>query len=138
VIFRHPAEFVTVSDEDGILAAEGARWFVELLGRVPGLEVEDDLCQEDWGVVLFARFEQKPFWIGLSFWSEGENAWLAHVHHGGWLQRFRGSGKSAFERLLSSVHAALVSEPAASEITWFEQRQLTEAHPVGFKGPVGA
>ena len=68
VTFRHPAEFVPVSDADGILAVGGAQWFAALLRRVPALEVDEDLCQEDWGVVLLVRRNQRKFWIGLSAW----------------------------------------------------------------------
>jgi hypothetical protein len=32
------------------------------------LKIEEDLCQEDWGVVLFARRKRKKFWIGLNAW----------------------------------------------------------------------
>ena len=53
VIFRHPAEFVPVSGEDGILSADSAEWFMSLLRQIPGLEIEAELCQEDWGVVAF-------------------------------------------------------------------------------------
>src|SRR6266480_712439 len=103
VRFRHPAEFVPVSDEDGILAVSGAQWFVSLLRRVPGLEIDDELCQEDWGVVAFVRRHQKHFWIGLSFWPDGEHTWLAHVHHRSfaWLQRLSPSGKIELNRLVS-------------------------------------
>jgi hypothetical protein len=61
VTFRHPAEFVPISDEDGILAVSGAQWFAELLRGVSGLQIEEELCQEDWGVVLFARRNRKKF-----------------------------------------------------------------------------
>ena len=82
VTFRHPAEFVGDSDDGGgILAVSGAYWFVELLRRVPRLQIDQNLCQEDWGVVVFARRNSKHFWIGLSAWNS-EGAWLAHFHHG--------------------------------------------------------
>lgn len=88
ITFRHPAEFVPVSDEDGILAVSGAGWFAALLRRVPQLQIDEEFCQEDWGVVFFARRNRKKFWIGLSAWN-AEGAWLAHFHHGSfnWLQR---------------------------------------------------
>src|SRR5689334_22419672 len=72
VTFRYPAEFVPLSDEDGILAVPGAEWFVKLLRRVPGLELDEQLCQEDWGVVIFGRRAAKKFWIGLSLRPDGE------------------------------------------------------------------
>lgn len=56
VTFRHPAEFVgDLEDGGGVLAVPGAQWFAALLRRVPGVEIDKDLCQEDWGVVFFAR-----------------------------------------------------------------------------------
>lgn len=66
VIFRHPTEFVAASAEDDILSADGADWFVSLLRQIPGLEIEPQLCQEDWGVVVLAKRKGKRFWIGLS------------------------------------------------------------------------
>jgi hypothetical protein len=109
VTFRHPAEFVGDEDDGGgVLAVRGAEWFAALLRRVPGLELDDDFCQEDWGVVFFARRKQKKFWIGLSGW-DVEGAWLAHFHHGSfaWLQRFSSTGKSELKRLLVDVHDVL-------------------------------
>jgi len=122
VTFRHPAEFVDAGE--GILAVSGAQWFAGLLLRVPGLEIRDD-CQEDWGVVFFARRNRKEFRIGLSFWDEG--AWLAHFHHGlwvpwrrvSWFQPLSSSGKNEFKRLLADVHEVLVSEAAVSDIGWW-------------------
>ena len=103
VTFRHPAEFVPVSGGDGILATAGAGWFVPLLRRIDGLSVQGELCQEDWGVVVFAERSGKRFWIGLSFWPDGEQAWLAHFHHHSfaWLQRRSAAGKRELERLVS-------------------------------------
>ncbi len=117
VTFRHPAEFV--SDAEGILAVSGAQWFAALLHRVPGLEIEDDLCQEDWGVVVFARRNRKKFWIYLSFWDEG--CWLAHFRYRSfaWSQRLSSSGKNELKRLLADVHEVLVSEAAISDIAWW-------------------
>lgn len=136
VTFRYPAEFVPVSDEEGILAVGGAHWFVALLRRLPGLQIDDELCQEDWGVVLFARHEQKKFWIGLSSW-DFEHTWLAHFHHDSfaWLQRLGSSGKSALQRLLSDVHEILAREPAVSDIIWYEESQMGKLRPAGFPTP---
>lgn len=136
VSFRHPAEFVPLSEEDGILAVGGAQWFLALLRRVPGFQIEDDLCQEDWGVVLFARHDQKKFWIGLSGW-DSENAWLAHFHHDSfaWLQRFSSSGKSALRRLLADVHGVLASEPGVSDIVWYEESEIRKTRTAGFATP---
>ena len=138
VTFRHPAEFVPVSDDEGsILAVSGAQWFATLLRRVPGLKIDDELCQEDWGVVLIAEQERKKFWIGLSMW-EGDHAWLAHFHYGSfaWLQRFSSSGKREMQRLLSDVHGVLTSEPTVSGVIWYEESEINKARPAGFPTPV--
>ena len=133
VSFQHPAEFVPVSKEDGIGAVGGAQWFVSLLQRVPGLQLDKGLCQEDWGVVAFARRNEKRFWIGLSMWPDGEHAWLAHVHHGSfaWLQRITPSGKKEMRQLLTDIHDVLASELAVSAITWYEESEMGKAHPQG-------
>ncbi len=138
VTFQHPAEFVQVSDEDGVLAVEGAQWSVSLLRRIPDLQVRGELCQEDWGVVVFAERNRQKFWIGLSMWPDGEQAWLAHFHQASfaWLQRLGASGKSGLQRLVSDVHSVLKNEPAVSRIVWYEQSQLTKLQPDGFATPV--
>jgi hypothetical protein len=138
VSFRHPAEFVPLSDEDGILAVAGAQWFLTLLRRVPDLQIDDNLCQEDWGVLFFAQRNQKTFWIGLSAW-ETAGSWLAHFHHGSfaWLRRFSASGKTELQRLVSDVHAVLAGEPAVSEIVWYAEHEMTKARPTGFPTPFG-
>ena len=137
VTFRHPAVFVPISDEEGILAVSGAQWFAALLRRVPGLQLDEDLCQEDWGVVFFARRNQKKFWIGLSAW-DIDGAWNAHFHHGSfvWFQRFSSSGKNELTRLLADVHEVLDSETAISEIAWHEEREMRKPQPVGFPTPI--
>lgn len=137
VSFRHPAEFVPVSDADCILSVDGAQWFAALLKRVPELQIEEPLCQEDWGVVLFARRNEKTFWIGLSPW-EDDGYWLAHFHHGSgaWLQRFSSSGKQELARLVSDFHNVLVNEPHVSQVTWYEEREMREARPTAYTSPV--
>jgi hypothetical protein len=136
VTFRYPAAFLPLSDADDILAVGGARWFAALLARVPGLEVEKELCQEDWGVVLFARRDGKKFWIGLSQW-DSEHRWLAHFHHGSfaWLQRFTSSGTSALRGLLADIHITLTTEPAVLDIAWYAEGEMTTAQPAGFPTP---
>lgn len=113
------------------------QWFAALLRRVPGLELDEDLCQEDWGVVLFARRNQRRFWIGLSAW-DSEGAWLAHFHHGSfaWMQWFSSTGKIELKRLLVDVHDVLASEAAISQIAWYEESEMKKAEPVGFVTPV--
>ena len=126
-----------LSDEDGILAVDGAKWFVDMLSRIPGLQIDNELCQEDWGVAIRARRDGKKFWIGLSFWPDGENAWLAHFHHGSfaWLQRISPSGKRALNRLVSDVHNLLANDPLVSNIVWYDECEMTKASPTGFATP---
>jgi hypothetical protein len=137
VSFRHPAGFVPVPETEDILAIGGARWFADLLRRIPDLEIDGELCQEDWGVVVLARRNQKTFWIGLSGW-EGDHNWLAHVHHGSfsWLQWFSSSGKEELRRLLIDVHSVLSSTPAVSDIVWYKEGDMRKAQPAGFATPV--
>jgi hypothetical protein len=138
VTFRHPAEFIGDSEDGGgVLAVSGAHWFGELLRRAAGLQLDEDLCQEDWGVVFFARRNQKRFWVGLSAW-DSEGAWLAHFHHGSfaWLQWFTASGKSELQRLLADVHDVLASDPAITEIAWYEESEMGKPEAVGFSTPI--
>jgi hypothetical protein len=137
VTFRHPAEFVGDSEDGGgVLAVSGALWFEALLQPVPGLEINGDPCQEDWGVVFFARRNQKKFWIGLGGWDEG--TWLAHFHHGSfaWLQSLTSSGKAELARLLADVHGVLTADPAITKIAWHEEREMSKPQPAGFSTPV--
>ncbi|WP_425618426.1 hypothetical protein NA78x_002131 [Anatilimnocola sp. NA78] len=138
VTFRHPAEFVgDQEDGGGILAVRGAQWFAALLRRVPGLELDEDLCQEDWGVVFFARRNQRKFWIGLSV-GDTEGSWLAHFHHGSFalLQRFSSSGKAELERLLADMHTVLKSESAVSGISWHDEKAMRDPAPRAFATPL--
>jgi hypothetical protein len=138
VTFRHPAEFVgDQEDGGGILAVRGAQWFAGLLRRVPALQLDEDLCQEDWGVVFFARRNQKKFWVGLSAW-DSEGAWVAHFHHGSfaWLQRFSLTGKNELKRLLADFHNVLSSESLVTEIVWHEESERSKPEPAGFPTPV--
>ncbi len=138
VTFRHPAEFVgDQEDGGGILAVRGAEWFAALLRRVPGLELDEDLCQEDWGVVFFTRRNQRKFWIGLSAW-DTDGSWLAHFHHGSfaWLQRYSSSGKAELGRLLADVHTVLKNESAVSGIAWHDEKAMRGPAPKAFAAPV--
>lgn len=140
VTFRHPAKFVGDEEDDGgILAVRGALWFAALLRRVPGIELNADLLQEDWGVVFLAQRNQKRFWIGLSAWNS-EGAWLAHFHHGtfAWFQKFSSIGKNELQRLLVDLHNVLLNEPAVTEIAWHEESEMSKPEPAGFPTPVEA
>jgi len=123
--FRHPARFVPVSEEDGVLSVAGAAWFVSLLGHVADLRLEQDLCQEDWGVVVFAGRAGKKFWIGLS--ADGEGAWIVHFHHGAraWLQRVTASGGRELRRLMQDLHGVLTRDPAVSDVAWYREDEMT-------------
>ena len=112
VTFRHPAEFVgDQEDGGGVLAVHGAQWFAAILKRVPRLGLDVNLCQEDWGVVFFARRNQKKFWIGLSAW-DSDGAWLVHFHHGSftWSQWFSFRGNDELERSFSTKQMIRILE----------------------------
>lgn len=134
--FRYPIEFVGV-DEDGggVLAVAGAQWFLHLLGRVEGLAVDRELCQEDWGAVAFAERNARRFWIGLSFYDEGY--WISHFHHASfaWLQRFSPSGNKELRTLIADFHNVLSANPEVSEITWYTEREMMNPNPQGFATP---
>ncbi len=137
VIFRHPAEFEPLSPDDGILSAAGADWFVALLRQIPGLYIESELCQEDWGVVAFVQINGKRFWIGLSSWPEEEQMWLAHFHHHSfaWLQRWTQAGKDELQKLVLAAHAALSGDPAVSRLAWYRERDMAKANAHGSTNP---
>jgi hypothetical protein len=130
VSFRHPAPFVSLPDQDQILSTAGAAWFRDLLKRVPMLLVDDDLCQEDWGVVIFAERHRSRFWIGLSLGPDGDpGSWLAHAHHASfaWLQRLSRRGKQDLTSLMTDIHTMLSSEPLVTNVRWFNGADLD--HP---------
>ena len=140
VTFRHPAEFVPVSEDDGILAATASGWFVELLQRIEGLEIGSPLIQEDWGVVVIAERDNCRFWIGVSLWPEGESAWLAHVHHRtfAWLQRLSSHGRKELLRFAIDLHAVLESDQAVRDVSWYRQADMARANPPGASTPTAA
>ncbi len=139
VTFKYPAVFVPLSDEDGILAVSGAQWFTALLRRLPGLHIDRDPCQEDWGVVFFVRRNGKKYWVGLSAW-ESEGAWIAHFHHGAFasLQWFGLTGSRELRLLLVDVHKVLASEALISEISWHEESEINKPQPAGSPTPIEA
>ena len=129
VTFQHPAEFVSALEDNGILATGAAGWFVALLGRVDGLLVQSELCQEDWGVVVFAERASKRFWIGLSGGPRDEPGWLAHFHHHSfaWLQRWSTAGRHELRRLVDDFHVVLVGEQAVRNVAWYDESDLNKA-----------
>ena len=138
VIFRHPAQFVPLSPDDGILSVDGIGWFVSLLRQIPGLQIEPGLCQEDWGVVAFAQRNGKRFWVGLSSWPDEEQMWLVHFHHHSfaWLQRWTTSGKNELQQLVLAAHEALSGDPAVSRLAWYLERDMTKANAQGSTNPI--
>ncbi|MGV3663187.1 MAG: hypothetical protein ACO1TE_23650 [Prosthecobacter sp.] len=130
VIFYHPAPFVPLSENDGIPSTAGADWFVALLRRVEGVIITEDLCQEDWGVVVFVKRAGRSFWIGLGCGPEDDHSWLAHLHHGSfaWLQRWSAKGRRELDRLICDFHSMLVSEAEVRDIAWYDEREMQGAN----------
>jgi hypothetical protein len=120
VVFRCAQEFVGADQDEGILGVRGAVWFVEKLKRIPGLAIDQQLIQEDWGVVIFSQKNEKRFWIGLSLLPDGENHWLAHVHHASWalLQRFTTKGRAALDDLVKEIDVVLKADATVTDVRW--------------------
>ncbi len=140
ITFRYPAEFVPISEDEGILSVTGATWFVSLLQRIDGLSLQSALCQEDWGVVVFAERGGKRFWIGLSPGPEDEQGWLAHFHHHSfaWLQRWSMAGKRELERVIGDFHLVLLSDPLVQDIAWYYESDIQKALASGSATPDAA
>lgn len=136
VSFLYPEEFEPVSDEDGILSTQGAKWFVALLQQIADIQVETELCQEDWGVVIFVRRNQKRFWIGLGM-CESDYAWLAHVHHHSFAlyQRLSRSGNDELERLIKDLNDVLTADPKVSCVQWYREKDMNSCNPIGSRTP---
>jgi hypothetical protein len=124
VSFEYPAPFVGAdADGGGVLSVEGAGWFASLLSSIPELDVDSKLCQEDWGVVVFTKRQNKQFdfyfWDGLA--EEPTRSWVAEVNYGDFfrLQRFIPGGKQELHRLVRDFNEALVRSPNVSNIAWF-------------------
>ena len=123
VVFNHPAEFVPLSDDEGILGVQGAGWFRKLLLQIPGAEVEEPF-QEDWGVAIGLKRNGMRFWVGLSPLFDDGNHWIAHLHHDALLQRFRQAGHDELLTLAEALHQVLASDPLVSNITWHRENEL--------------
>jgi len=124
VSFEYPAPFVgTDPDGGGVLSIKAAGWFATILSSIPELEVDFNLCQEDWGVVVFTKRQKRPFhfffWYGLA--EEPTNLWVTEVRHGGLLglQRFLPEGQQELRRLVLDFNETLVRSPNVSHIAWF-------------------
>jgi hypothetical protein len=83
-------------------------------GPCPGIDVERDLVQEDWGVVIYARLARHRHWLGLSFLDE--HHWLAHVH------------RAPFAGMTAALDHAL-RQGNASELKWFDERDSNLRSP---------
>jgi hypothetical protein len=123
--FEYPAPFIgTDEDEGGVLSVNGARWFASILNTISGLEVDSDLCQEDWGVVIFVKRNKNPFdvflWGGMS---ETANLWIVELRYGGifGFQRFWPDARLEFARVLHDLTEALNHDSSVSNIQWFEK-----------------
>jgi hypothetical protein len=136
VTFRYPAEFVSAADFDGIMSIDGAGWFVELLRKVPRLAIDPELCQEDWGVVVFGARDGFTFWFG--FGCRDDEEWLAHVNHRGLLQRFRGAGKAAYAALISDLHVVLHEDGKVADMKWYDEVEIGSGDALGATSPVDA
>jgi hypothetical protein len=128
VRFQYPAPLVVVSDEDGVLSVEGAGWFLDMIKTIPGINLDQGVVQEDWGVVVCAHRTGRSYRIGLS--STGyEHEWVAHVrHHLAWLERFSPRGRAAREALVGELGLALRAANA-SELKWFDESDLNLRAP---------
>ena len=124
VSFEYPARFVgTEADDAGVLSIKGAGWFASILGSIPELEVNPQLCQEDWGVVVFTKRRQIAFdfffWGGLA--EDPISSWVAEVRHGGLfgLQRFMTKGQQELRFLVQDFHQTLTRNTQISNLAWF-------------------
>lgn len=133
VQFSFAASFVGAG-ADGIVGVAGAGWFVELLERIPGLEIDPELVQEDWGVVVLARRAGRRFWIGLG--ATDGHEWIAHVHHApfAWVQRLASAGNAARRALVDELDRAL-RDGNASSVRWFDERDLALMSPAAAPSP---
>lgn len=131
VTFTHPAALVPFEGSADILAADGAAWFVALLRQIPGLEVDGEPCQEDWGVAVFAERGKQRFWIGLSCYPEVEEGWLAHVHHAPWAlkQRFTAAGRQALADLARDLDHVLKGDGSVAGVQWSSEVDMKRAAP---------
>jgi hypothetical protein len=126
VIFEYPARFVgTDADNGGVLSVKGAQWFLSFLKSVPDLEVDPDLCQEDWGVVIFAKRNRRKFYIGLNSMDEGQ--WLAHIQYG-WVTRFRPSRKRELLCLVMDLHRVLSLYQSVKAIAWYTEKEAFKGY----------
>ncbi len=135
VTFGHPAEMIAIDDVPDVLDVRGAGWFVGILEQVPGLEVDPELVQEDWGVVVRAARDGKRFWIGLSAAEDG--GWMAHLHHGvgTLIQRFVRAGRDALAGLHRDLHAALEGDARVHDIRWHDRDAFDRGQEQGAASP---
>lgn len=129
VSFHLAAPLAVVSDEDGVLRVAGADWFLDTLRTIPGIELDQRLVQEDWGVIVCAHRDGRRYRIGLS--SAGhEHEWVAHVRPRSfaWVERFSPGGRAARTALIGEVDRALRAAHA-SGLRWFDESDLNLRAP---------
>jgi hypothetical protein len=131
--FRHPEALEAHPDELDTLTIAGVDWFVDVLREIPRLAVDRELCQEDWGVVVFGRRDGFTFWFGLSYWDEEE--FVAHVHHRGLLQRFRAAGRVAYATTIADLHVALSQHHSITHVAWHYESELDRSTSRGAASP---
>ena len=124
VSFKFVTEFVGADADEGILGIKGADWFVRRLQQIPEITVVPNLIQDDWGVAILVTRKRRQFWFGLGVF--GDDTWIAHLHRYplGVLEYLLPPHKRQFDALLKEFHAVLATDPAISEIRWYEERDL--------------
>jgi hypothetical protein len=129
VSFQYRAPMVVVSDEDGVVGVEGAGWFLDIIRTIPGIDLDQSVVQEDWGVVIPARLAGRSYWIGLSSTGD-EHDWVAHVrpHALAWLERFSPRARAARAALVGEVDRALRTAHA-SGLKWFDENDVNLRAP---------
>jgi len=127
VRFFYVAPFVAAQEDEAIFGVAGAGWFVDLLKRIPNLTVNEDLCQEDWGVIVFMQRNGKKFTVGIApcFDRSEENEWWSQFSHAplAWIQRASRSGNDELAKLITDFHAVLTQESAIKDIAWYDKFQ---------------
>lgn len=133
VSFRYPAP---CSDHEEIFSVDGAQWFIEILQAIPGIQIDNNLCQEDWGVVVFVQRNDARFWIGIGYRDEEE--WLAFCKPtaASWLPWRRRDYRREFGNLVEAMHDVLKNDASVSEIVWYEEPAMRTPNPKGFATPV--
>ncbi|QDV75686.1 hypothetical protein [Botrimarina mediterranea] len=138
VCFRYPAPFVPVPDNELLLSTDGAIWFVDLLRKVPNLQINEELCQEDWGVVVFVNRNSARYWVGIGrLQDQNEGDWLAFFNPSplSWLPWRRRHCRRELGNLIEAMHDVLQEDASVSQIVWYEEKEMRTPNPKGFATP---